>query len=199
NATPEPDDEPEPEDDLKKKDNPEQSDDSEPDADPEKDEESKQAPEKHSRTENLTSLLAGVFFVVILAVGAVLVRNGLLIKAKGADGSVTETAQEVSEDTLSSENVAVALAEDLLTAQGEATEDLAAGEGTETVDAAGERSGADNASQAETGEGTNAEEKETDLIADFVDRYGTVIPKNMTSSECIEALEALAELTGSAC
>ncbi|MCD7751976.1 MAG: C39 family peptidase [Lachnospiraceae bacterium] len=187
------DDEPESEDDLEKNDNPEKSDDSEPDADPEQDEDSKQEPEKHSRTENLTSLLAGVFFVVILAVGAVLVRNGLLIKAKGADESVTEAAQEVSEDVLSSEDVAIVLAEDSLAAQGEATEASAVGEGTGTVGAAGEQAGADDASQTEIGEEANAEEEETDLIADFVDRYGTVIPKNMTSSECIEALAALAE------
>ncbi len=157
--------------------------------------------EKYSWTENLPSILAGAVFAVIVAAGAVLLMNGLLIRAKGADGNVTETAQEVSaEDALTSENVAIALAEDLLAAQEESTEDAAAGSENATADTAGEQTGAEDAIKDltgtdDSGQGESAEAavEETNLLKDFVDRYGTVIPKNMTSSECVEALAELAE------
>ncbi|MCD7819971.1 MAG: C39 family peptidase [Lachnospiraceae bacterium] len=134
-------------------------------------------------TGNLTSILAGALLVFIVVVGVVLVMNGLPINAKEtADENAAETAQETTAtDALTAQEAALTLGEDSLLEQGESAQAAVTGENAEEDDAVQKESEENTAS-----EGTN-------LLDDFVDKYGTVIPKNMTDSECIEALAELAE------
>ncbi|MCD7806551.1 MAG: C39 family peptidase [Lachnospiraceae bacterium] len=86
-----------------------------------------------------------------------------------ADRNVTETAAESEEGLLSQEDVFLSE----LTAKTDGTKEDASGE--------------------ETKEGTVQAEEETDLLNDFVSRYGTVVPKDLSDEECIQALADLAE------
>ncbi len=138
---------------------------------------------KFTWTGNLTSILAGALLVFIVVLGVVLIMNGLPINAKEtADENAAETAQETTAmDALTVEEAALTLGEDSLLTQGESAQAAVTGENAEE----------DDAVQKEAEENTASEG--TNLLDDFVDKYGTVIPKNMTDSECIEALAELAE------